>query len=102
MMIEQELDAAIAMAIAMTKQFDFDCSEVVSSERVREVDGLAVFRIVARLWSSPERIAKTLLDSGEGQDIEFMREVLSDGNKIAIEATCKAVVSHEWIGLQLS
>lgn len=102
MTIKQELDLAITVAMEMTKEFDFDCREVLSSEKVRDSNGLAVYRIVARLWSSRERIAETLLKSGDGQDVEFMREVLSYGNKIAIEATCNDVVSHEWIGLQLS
>ncbi len=100
--VVNEQKQATDLALKLTERFDFDCREVVSSEPVGSLGDDTVFRIVVRLWSSPERIGNVITEHSGSQDVELIREILSEGNKIAIEATHNRVLKQDWLGVQFS
>jgi len=95
-------DYAQDVAIKESQKFDFDCREVISNEPVGDIEGKTIFRIIIKLWDSPERIEKAIAASGEAQGIDYIRELISKGKSICIEATNSEVISEEWLGIQLS
>lgn len=99
---ESECERATEVAVKLTEEFDFDCREILSCHALKSLDGERVFRIVIRLWASPERIESTIASVGEGQNVDLMREILGDGNRLEIDATSNRVVKHKWLGIQFS
>ncbi len=97
-------DSGDAQDVAMkeSQKFDFDCREVISNERVGDIEGKTVFRIIIKLWDSPERLENAIAASGDVQGMEYIRELISQGKSICIEATTTEVISEEWLGIQLS
>lgn len=96
------LECAIDIALKLTEEFDFDCREFLSSELVGDRDGDPVFRIIIRVWSSPEKIDLKIKASDANPDRELLRQFLSEGHKIAVDATQYQIIKHEWLGVQFS